>query len=231
MPQANSRARFAAARRFIPLRWAPLLVLAMLTACASPQPTPYAGVASSPLMRPNLTDDGRYTPYRLSKSVDWTRYDSVIVDPVVIYRGADQQFEDVSEADKEVLAGDMRRQFAGTLKSRFKLTSVPSPGTLRLRLTLTGAKTTTRGISTLTRFDLAGGPYNVVQAVRGREGSFTGSVSYAVELLDSSNDELLGAYVTKQYPNAWNLGATFGTLDAARVGMSKGAEDLLAQLK
>ena len=90
---------------------------------------------------------------------------------------------------------------------------------------------TTRVVSTLTRFDLAGGPYNAVQAARGREGSFTGSISYAVEILDASTQELLGAYVAKQYPNAWNLGATFGRLDAARVGIDKGAEELLAQLR
>jgi hypothetical protein len=81
------------------------------------------------------------------------------------------------------------------------------------------------------RFDLAGGPYNAVQAARGKEGAFTGSVSYAVEIFDSTTEELLMAYVSKQYPNAWNLGATFGRMNAANVGLEKGAEDLLAQLR
>ena len=31
-------------------------------------------------------------------------------------------------------------------------------------------------LSTASRFDLAGGPYNLVQAARGKEGAFTGSV-------------------------------------------------------
>ncbi|WP_377153068.1 DUF3313 domain-containing protein [Roseateles sp. UC29_93] len=219
--------------RGLPLRRLILLavVAAVSTGCASPQPYPYAGLASTPELRPNPADDSGHVPYRLPRTVDWGQYGSVIVDPVIVYRGADHQFEDISDDDKAVLAGEMRRVFAAELKQRFRLTTVPDVGTLLVRLTLTGAKTTTRVVSTFTRFDLAGGPYNAVQAVRGKEGAFTGSISYAVEILDASTQELLGAYVTKQYPNAWNLGATFGRLDAARVGIDKGAEDLLAQLR
>jgi hypothetical protein len=219
--------RSVALRRMAPLS----VVVAVLAGCASPQPHPYAGLASTPELRPNPADDGGHVPYRLPKTVDWGRYGAVIVDPVIVYRGADHQFEDLSEDDKVMLASEMRRVFAAELKKRFRLTTVSDAGTLSVRLTLTGAKTTTRVVSTLTRFDLAGGPYNAVQAARGREGAFTGSISYAVEILDASTQELLGAYVAKQYPNAWNLGATFGRLDAAQVGIDKGAADLLAQLR
>ena len=230
----RASSRRASARR-LPARplalLTPVAVLAVLAGCTSPQPHPYADLASTPVLRPNPSDERGHMPYRLPKTVDWGQYGAVIVEPVIVYRGADHQFEDLSEDDKVVLAGDMRRAFADQLRTRFRLTTVPDAGTLRVRLTLTGAKTTTRVVSTLTRFDLAGGPYNAVQAARGREGSFTGSISYAVEILDASTQELLGAYVAKQYPNAWNLGATFGRLDAARVGIDKGAEDLLAQLR
>lgn len=231
MFKAIARSATPHARRTLRPHLSALAVVAMLAACASPQPMPYAGLQSAPLLRPSGRDDSKYTPYRLSRQVNWARYGSVIVDPVTIYQGPDQQFEDVSDADKDTLAADMQRQFTDALKSRFNVATAAAPGTLRIRLTLTGAKTTTRGVSTLSRFDLAGGPYNAVQAARGREGALTGSVSFAVELLDSGTNELLGAYVTKQYPNAWNLGATLGALDAAQVGIKKGAQDLLAQLK
>jgi hypothetical protein len=36
-----------------------------------------------------------------------------------------------------------------------------------------------------------------LQAARGKEGAFTGSVSYAVEVYDASTNQLLGAYVTE----------------------------------
>src|SRR6185295_11561692 len=122
--------------------------------------------------QPNSHDAG-HTPFRLARSVEWSRYSKLMLDPVVIYTGTDQQFEDVSEPEKRELAGYMRAEFSARLRSRFEMVSEPGPRTLQVRLTLTGAKTTTRGVSTITRFDLAGGPYNAVQAARGKEGAFT----------------------------------------------------------
>ncbi|MEZ2128248.1 MULTISPECIES: DUF3313 family protein [unclassified Sinorhizobium] len=55
--------------------------------------------------------------------------------------------------------------------------------------------------------------------------------SYAVEVYDAMSNHLLLAYVFKQYPNAMNIGASFGSMAAARVGVRKGAEDLLAQIQ
>jgi hypothetical protein len=59
----------------------------------------------------------------------------------------------------------------------------------------------------------------------------TGSVNYAVEIHDASSNQLLLAYVTKQYPNAMNVGASFSPLKASMVGVEKGADDLLEKLK
>jgi hypothetical protein len=57
-----------------------------------------------------------------------------------------------------------------------------------------------------------------------------GPVSYAVEIYDASTNQLLSAYVAKQYPNAMNIAATFGSLSASKTGIKKGAQDLLARL-
>ena len=205
-------------------------VLLVLTGCASTQPVPYAGLKSSSQLQPNKGDDADHVPYRFSRPTHWQKYATAIVEPVVIYQGADSQFEEISDDDKAVLATYMQSRFEDRLKTRFKLVTQPAPDTLRICLTLTGAKTTTRGLSTFTRFDLGGGPYNIVQSIRGKEGTFTGSVSYAVEILDATSGTLLDAYVTKQYPNALNIGASLGLLDASKVGIEKGADDLVAKL-
>lgn len=209
----------------------PLLCLAALAGCASTQPIAYTGLQSAPQLRPNLDDDTGRIPYRVASHRDWSQYTKVILDPIVIYSGPDHQFEDVPEAQRRQLAGDMRRQFTARLATRFQIVAQPAPATLRLRVTLTGARLTTRGLSTFTRFDIGGGPYNLVQGIRGKEGTFTGSVSYAVEIFDAVSNQLLDAFVTKQYPNALNIGATFGTLDAAQAGIEKGAQELTAQFQ
>jgi len=203
----------------------------LLAACGSAEPVAYTDIASSPQLLPNMDDSSGRMPYRYTTTVDWRTYSRVIVDPVAIYRGRDNQFGDMSESDRAVLAGYMQAQFTEKLRRRFQLAVDPAPNTLRVRLTLTGAATTTPVLGPLSRFDLAGGVYNGVQSVRGGEGTFTGSVVYAVELYDASTNRLLGAYVSKQYPNSLNIGASFGALAAAKTGLEKGADALVAQLR
>ena len=212
------------------LRFATLAACAALTACASTQPVPYSGVASSGQMRSSTHDETGHIPYEYKSSADLRAYSKFSVDPVVVYSGADNQFEDISEQDKNDLARYMQATFSDKLAALAKSTDHPRAQALRIKLTLTGAKESTPVLSTLSRFDLLGGPYNAVQAVRGKEGALTGSVSFALEIYSASTNELLAAYVSKEYPNAWNLGASFGALSASKTGIDKGADELVAYL-
>ena len=201
-----------------------------LAGCANTQPTAYAGLASASQLRADPDDKSGHIPYRISTKTDWHPYTNAIVAPVVVYQGADAQFEDISEEDKATLARYMTGEFRQALKQRFDIVDKPASHTLLVKATLTGAKTTTRFLGTATRFDLVGAPYNIVQSIRGKEGSFTGSVSYAVEIFDATTLVLLDAYVTKQYPNALNIAASLGTMDASMAGVRKGADQLTERL-
>ncbi len=215
----------------IPHRAGTLALCAALAACSSLQPLPYAGVASSSKLRVNPRDDTGRMPYAYKSDVDWAKYEAFIMDPVAIYTGADNQFEKISETDKDKLAQYMRAEFSEKLRGRFRRSATPGAGTVRIKLTLTGAKANTNVLNTVMHFDLLGGPYNAVQDARGKEGMLSGSVSFAVEIYDSSTNALLGAYVAKQYPNAWNLPAGMGSMAAAEVGAQKGAEQLVEYLR
>jgi len=202
-----------------------------LTGCSSVQPTNYSGLASSSYLHHDQTDKTGRVPYSYSTQPQWQRYTKIIVDPVDVYKGNDNQFGDMPEADRATLAGYAGETFTEKLRTRFELAQQPAPNTLCLKLTITGAATTTPVLGPFSRFDIAGGIYNVVQTTRGREGAFTGSVMIAVEIYDASTKQLLSAYVTKQYPNPYNVGASFGALSAAKTGIDKGADALVAQLK
>jgi hypothetical protein len=86
-------------------------------------------------------------------------------------------------------------------------------------------------LRTLSRFDIAGSIYNCVQAARRGEGVVTGSVSYVVEISDAATAKPLSAYITKQYPGPYNLGATIGSLSASEAGIEKDAESLVQHLR
>ncbi len=205
--------------------------LLLLAACSSPDPVAYGGLASSSYLKPNRETDARRLPFAYSSNPDWHRYSKVLIEPVAVYAGADNQLGDLSAEDRVELAGYMQSQFSAALANRFRLAAGPGPETLRIRITLTGVATNSAVISTFARLDLAGGLYNSVQAVRGHEGMMMGSVSYAVEIYDGGTDRLLEAFIAKQYPGAYNIGATFGSLAAARTGVDKGAEALAEHLE
>jgi len=200
--------------------------LFLLAACSSPDPVAYGGLASSSYLKPSADTDAGRLPYAYSSHPDWRRYSKVLIEPVAVYQGADNQLGDLSAEDRSNLAGYMQTQFSAALANRFRLAAGPGPDTLRIRLTLTGASTNSAVLSTFARLDMAGGLYNSVQAVRGHEGMMMGSVSYAVEIYDAGSDRLLEAFIAKQYPGAYNIGATFGSLAAARTGVDKGADAL-----
>jgi hypothetical protein len=207
-----------------------LLFCAIAAGCATVTPVPYSEMASSAYIAPDTSDSSGRVPYRYSTAVDWRAYNKVILEPIVVYRGKDHQFGDMSDKDKATLAAYMQNSFIDRLRSRFTLVNVRGPNTLRVRLTLTGAVLNTPVLGTLSRFDLAGAVYNGVQAARDGEGMMTGSVIYGVEIFDASSSRLISAYVTKQYPNAYDIKASVGALAAATAGIDKGVDAFMAQL-
>ena len=206
-------------------------ITTVLAGCATTHPMPYQGLESSTYLRPNEQSRRGHEPYVYNTAVDWKRYSTFIVDPVEIYRGPDNQFEKVSEEGKQELATYMHDQFDEKLRQKYAPVSSPQRDTLRIKMTLTGAKPTKQIIGTVMKMDLAGGPYNATQAIRGGEGAFSGSVSYAVEIYDATTNRLLKAYVDKQYPNAMNMKSTFGALTASKTGIRKGADTLLESMQ
>ena len=216
--------------------WKPMLAASALSvslaSCSSVQPVKYQNLASSSAMTANAKDEDGRTPFRfMDPNIDWHGYSAVALDPVAVYAGSDQQFDDLSEKDKAELASYMQDQFSTALSQKFKSGTSAAPGTLRIHLTLTGVESSTPVLSTVSKILPAGLVVNSVQTARDKPAAFTGSVVYAVEIYDGPSGKLLSAFITKQYPWAENVAASFGTLDAARAGIRTGAETLTAQLQ
>ncbi len=206
----------------------PLAAAALLAACAGPQPVAYNGLSSAAQLQPN-TNGPANMPFAYKQAVNWQSYSKMILDPVTVYDGPDNNFGSMPQADRADLASYMQIQFFKKLSTRFTAVDAPGPNTLRIHLTLTGAAASTPLLSTALHADMAGNLYNGVQAVRGGPGLMMGSVLYSVEIYDAQSNQLLEAYVTKQYPNSENIFATLGTLAAAKTGIDKGANALLKQ--
>jgi hypothetical protein len=214
--------------KFRTIAW--LAAPVLLAACTGTAPVAYTGINSAALLQKNPSGDNHVNFAYAAPDVGLAHYTKVIVEPVAIYNGPDQQFGSLSGADKGAIAGYMRAEFADAAARRFKETDAASPDTLRLNVTLTGVETNVPVLSTVTKLAPAAALLNLVQTARGARGTFDGSVSFEVQVYDSTTNRLLEAYVSKQYPFAENIVSSVGTLEATRAGVRNGADDLVPEI-
>jgi hypothetical protein len=210
-----------------------VFVIGFLAGCATAtHPVAYKELASAQELRPNTQDVSGHVPYIYkAPGCDWSQYHDVFIDPVTIYRGNDQQFGKLSEADKAQLASYMQSQLSQTLQSRFVMVSKPTAQTLRIHVTLTGAETNVPVVGTVRQLMPWGAVISTVQSAADKQGRGMGSISYAVEIYDGSSNRLLRAYVSKQYPAAEDIPASVGSLSASEIAIRKGVKALPEELE
>ncbi|EAV2981240.1 MULTISPECIES: DUF3313 domain-containing protein [Citrobacter freundii complex] len=207
------------------------ILSSIMTGCTGYKSVHYTDIDSSSRLKKHEGENADHLLYTWYSGADWKKYTSVIIDPVQIYQGKDNEFNEIGQSDRQELATYMQVHFKKALTLQFNEITTPVANTLRIKLTLTGAATTPQFIGTLTKFDLAGGPYNIVQSIRGKEGMLSGSVNYVVEVFDATDGQLLMAYIARQYPNAMDISSSIGALSAAETGIDKGAKELAELLK
>ena len=162
------------------------------------------------------------------------QFNALQIEPTVVYRGADAQFDDVSEVDRQKFAQLLTESLRTEMAKSFRLVSAPAANALRLRLTLIGAKKTTGGVGTVSSVMPIGFVTNVVKSAAGKSGTFSGSVLFAVEMFDSRSGELLAAGVRRATPDALDIGATVSTEDTVKsvaADVAKKLRERLVQAK
>ena len=161
------------------------------------------------------------------------KYRTVIVDPTVVYQGADAQFDGVAPADRAKFAAVFTDELRQEMAKTFPAPPRAQPDTVRLRVTILGAQTTKGGLATATRVTPLGFASSALKSALGKKGTLTGSVLYAVELYDASTNELMLAAVRRRTPDPLDIPATLSTMDTVKAvarefadGARKRLEDL-----
>jgi len=68
------------------------------------------------------------------------RYRTVIVDPTVVYSGPDAQFEDIDYADRSKFADILTQELRSEIAKSFPAPPTAQADTLRIHVTLLGAR-------------------------------------------------------------------------------------------
>lgn len=214
-------------------RCAIALAALILAAPSSAQTKDHAPTAlpSSAKMTQDAPDSESWT-YAQPTTV-FTKYRTVIVEDAQVYQGPDAQFEGVDPADRAKFAEIMTQELRSELAKSFPTPANAQPDTLRVRLTILGAKKTKGGLATATRVTPIGFATSALKSAVGKKGSFTGSVLYAVELYDARTNELLLAAVRRRTPDPLDVPATLSTTDTVKSvarEFGEGARKRLEQL-
>lgn len=209
--------------------FAALLPLILFVAgCASQEPKDYSGLASASKLEPNKEGPAAYR-YK-SPGVDFKQYTKFIIPPVAIYQGADAQFGNVPDKDKQEMADFIRSEFAKILGQGYQIVTQPGPSVARIQFTLAGLETTSPALATVAHLAPVGIVANLGKGAAGGKGSFMGSVTFAGEVYDSQSNTLIAAWVSKEHAGAMDLTAILSALDSAKAGVTKGAEQLKAAI-
>ena len=133
------------------------------------QPPAYNALASAPDLQPSKTGNPHIRFIYTASDVGPARYDSVMLDPTVVFSVSDAQFNGQSASDRLAIAHYVDQQFAHRLASQLRIVDVPSPSTLRIHPVLAGIETNTPVLSTITKLVPGGILLNSVQSARGQK--------------------------------------------------------------
>jgi len=129
---------------------------------------------------------------------DFSKYDSIIVEPVTTYRGPESRFKNISGEDFTRAATYFRKSLQRELGEVYTITSRSGPRTIRLRVAFTELQKSKAFLDTVTTIH----PGALVASKAAKEldltskDSFTGKAAVEGELTDSATGERLLAGVT-----------------------------------
>ncbi len=130
-----------------------VVLLALLAAaCAgrrAPDPNDMSGFLDDySLLRPGGADDLPFV-YR-KPDAHWTTYRKILLEPVTLWRSGRHALDPIPEEDLLRLVSDFQAAVRRRLGDGFELVDEPSPGTLRLRLAITEARSSDTVLDVLT---------------------------------------------------------------------------------
>lgn len=157
---------------------------------------------------------------------NFAKYRRIMVENVIIYSGPEARFEEIEPADRTRYAQLVGATFHEVLAKKYQFAGTPAADVLRIRVTLIGVDTTVGGVATLTRVLPVGLAVNAVRGAAGSGGTMTGGIDLAVEIFDSTSNELLAGAVRKIEPATFDFEATLSTTDTVKVCAEEAATKL-----
>jgi hypothetical protein len=194
--------------------------------------------------KPKMHRSGFLTDYSLLKEdpeglvqwkyfkdgVDFGAYDKIILDYATFFIKEDAEYKGIQPDELTELSMNLHNAFLGTLARAYSFTDKPGPGTMRLRLAITGlvpGKPVSGTMTTIVPFGLAAS--FIKKAVTGSHIGM-GQVSGEAELVDSQTGEILAAAIDNKVGQKHKLSKTFTKWGQVQAIFNDWAENFSSRL-
>ncbi|MCM8529625.1 MAG: DUF3313 domain-containing protein [Lentisphaeraceae bacterium] len=147
------------------------------------------------------------------KSVDWKKYNKIILDPIEIWASKESDTKDLSKKELDNLMSLLNGVVKQEVGKSFKVVSTPGPDTLRLKIALTDGESSepiTDTLSSVIPITLA---LSYLKKVATGRHLSVGKASVEAELVDSASGERLAAAMDSRYGGKGGIEGKFSSWD------------------
>jgi len=124
--------------------------------------------------------------------MDISRYDKILLDPVVSFIGEDSA-DAIEAEDKQTLVNNFHALLASELGKDYELVAAPGPNTLRVQVAIVRATKSSVALDTISTIVPVGVVATKLASYVTGEPSFTGQLKVEFEVRDADTRELFGA--------------------------------------
>jgi hypothetical protein len=156
-------------------------------------------VKNSPLVNPDILVEGKddQALYRYVKpGLDATRYDKIMIDPVLVMKDGELDKDDLEDYQK--LANNAFVYLTKELEQDYKIVQTPEPGAMRIQAAIIDADNTKPVRNTLSTFMPIGMGISLVRYAATGKQSGVGEITAEMKLTDASTGELLAAALDRR---------------------------------
>lgn len=173
------------------------LCLALAVSCAPLRqrraPVQTSGFLGDYSQLQNNPDYPAYLIY-INPNAQWTKYSAIMIDSVSLWGSA----ENVSEQDRQMLAGMAYNALYDALSKSFDIVDAPGPNVIRLRAALSEAKGSKVALNVVTSVIPQLRVLSTVGGMAADTAVLVGEASAEIEVVDSVTGERLAAGVDRQ---------------------------------
>jgi len=157
--------------------------------------------------------------------VDFSKYNQIILDPILVWYSAGANFKGISPDDLKAMTDYLTQAITKAVSGAYPVVTRPGPGVLRVRLAITDLQPTKPTLNTITSLTPAGLVLGSAAGEAGYVPTGVGEAGIEAEFLDATTNQQVAMFVDRR------VGKKYDVVQGATTwGQIQGAFDAWAKL-